>query len=35
MHAYPSLSVGIQQCAAEVYYDSLDPYIALLGKIGL
>jgi len=35
MHAYPTLSVGIQQCAAEVYYDSLDPTIALLNKIGL
>ncbi len=35
MHAYPSLSVAIQQCAAEVYYDSLDPTIKLLDRLGL
>ena len=38
MHAYPTVSIALQQMAAEVYYDQLEasmPIYDLLSKVGL
>ena len=38
MHAYPTISIALQQMAAEVYYDQLEasmPLYNLLSKVGL
>ena len=38
MHAYPTVSIALQQMAAEVYYDQLEasmPLYNLLSKVGL
>ena len=38
MHAYPTVSIALQQMAAEVYYDKLEasmPLYNVLSKLGL
>ena len=38
MHAYPTVSIALQQMAAEVYYDQLEksmPLYNTLSKLGL
>ena len=38
MHAYPTVSIALQQMAAEVYYDQLEasmPLYNVLSKLGL